>query len=146
MLASRLSVLTTRGLLYRPIPIAPLSSVAAAAAAPSTTSAAPAIETTIKYKFHDKEHNLPADFEKVTVNGKYRLPRLSARQKADVRKRMLVAKALDPQAPSWNPAWDTPNKSVVPRPPKGHRDEHKFKERYVQPRFTCPLSAFSNVC
>lgn len=75
------------------------------------------------------------------VEGVWRKPKLSARRIARIRKECLRYGTINGvQARNelcvidypieWNPEWDKPKKSWIPRPPKGHADERALADRF----------------
>lgn len=75
------------------------------------------------------------------VNGVWRKPKLSARRVASIRKECLrygTINGIPARANfragllrvEWNPEWDKPAKSWIPKMPKGHAFDNKKDERY----------------
>lgn len=63
------------------------------------------------------------------VEGVWRKPKLSARRIARIRKECLRYGTINGVQAQWNPEWDKPKKSWIPRPPKGHADERALADR-----------------
>ncbi|KAK8790568.1 hypothetical protein JH06_4038 [Blastocystis sp. subtype 4] len=63
------------------------------------------------------------------VEGVWRKPKLSARRIARIRKECLRYGTINGVPAQWNPEWDKPKKSWIPRPPKGHADERALADR-----------------
>lgn len=80
-------------------------------------------------------YSLPADLQPRLYNGKHYQPRISARQAADLRKKLILAamNGVDVGL-RWDPSWERANKSVITRLPKGTRHDLKIKDRYVRHR------------
>ena len=77
------------------------------------------------------------------VNGVWRKPKLSARRVARIRKECLRYGTINGVQAStffvfncerveWDPEWDKPKKSWIPRPPKGHAYDRALPERYLR--------------
>ena len=75
------------------------------------------------------------------VKGVWRKPKLSARRIARIRKECLQNGTINGVKcgtnsmifdlfVEWNPEWDKPAKSWIPRPPKGHTFERAKEERF----------------
>ncbi|KAK8800800.1 hypothetical protein WA538_004140 [Blastocystis sp. DL] len=63
------------------------------------------------------------------VNGVWRKPKLSARRVARIRKECLRYGTINGVQTKWDPEWDKPKKSWIPRPPKGHAYDRALPDR-----------------
>jgi hypothetical protein len=76
----------------------------------------------------------PDDFQRKKVDGKWLRPRLSAMQKAKLRKAFYLAKIEDGEdvAPKWLESYDRPKMSMLMKPLSGRKHDKNLAERVAK--------------